>query len=64
MKGLLTYFLCGLSLLFSLMIAPTGCSEELTDEHKLKRINDLYRKYKRSFPDVPDVSVEELIAMK
>jgi len=64
MKGPLTYFLCGLSLLFSLMIAPMGWSEELTDEQKLKRINDLYRKYKRSFPDVPDVSVKELIAMK
>ena len=46
------------------MIAPTGCSEELTDEQKLERIDDLYRKYKRSFPDVPDVSVEELIALK
>lgn len=63
MKGLLTYFVCGLSLV-SLIIAPTGWSDELTDEQKLKRIDDLYRKYKRSFPDVPDVSVEELMAMK
>ncbi len=64
MKGLLTYFLCGLSLALSLMIAPTGCSEELTDEQKLERINELYEKYKRSFPDVPDVSIKELIAMR
>jgi len=64
MKRLLPYFLCGLSLVFSLMIAPMGWNQELTDEQKLERINDLYKKYRRSFPNVPDVSVEELIAMK
>ncbi len=61
MKSLFTSFLCGLSL-FSLMIAPTGGSEELTDEQKLERITELCRKYKRPFPNVPDVSAEDLIA--
>ena len=64
MKGLLTSFLCGLLLVFPLMIAPTGWGGGLTDEQKLERINELYEKYKRSFPQVPDVSAEELVAMR
>jgi len=63
MKWAFTSFLYGL-LLASLMIAPTGWGEELTDEQKMERINELYEKYKRSFPDVPDVSAEELIALR
>jgi sodium/bile acid cotransporter 7 len=51
-------------LIFSLTLVSTGCSNELTDEQKLDRISELYEKYKRSFPDTPDVSVEELIIMQ
>ena len=64
MKGLLTFCLCLLVMAFLPMIGPLGWTEELTDGEKLTRIDDLYRKYKRSFPDVPDVTVKELIAMR
>jgi len=35
-----------------------GCSNNLTNEEKTR---DMYKKYKESFPDVPDVTVSELV---
>ncbi len=64
MNRLLTSFFCGICLMFSLTLVSTGCSDEMTDEQKLDRINELYERYKRSFPDTPDVSVEEVIIMQ
>jgi rhodanese-related sulfurtransferase len=64
MKRFFASFFSGFSLVFLLMLVSSGSGGELTDDQKLERINDLYEKYKRSFPDVPDVSVEELIAMR
>jgi rhodanese-related sulfurtransferase len=64
MKRFFTSFLCSTALVFLLMLASTGASEELSDEQKLDRVNELYDKYKRSFPDTPDVSVEEVISMQ
>jgi rhodanese-related sulfurtransferase len=64
MKKFLTFFLCVLGIALLPINGPMGWTEELDDEQKLARIDDLYRKYKRSFPDVPDVTVKELIAMR
>ena len=64
MKRFFASFFSGFSLVFLLMLVSSGSGGDLTDEQKLERINDLYEKYKRSFPDVPDVSAEELIAMR
>jgi len=64
MKRGLTSFFCILVIAFLPMTGPMGRAEELTDRQKLARIDDLYRTYKRSFPDVPDVTVNELISMK
>ena len=64
MKRFFASFFSGFSLVFLLMLVSSGSGWELTDEQKLERINELYEKYKRSFPDVPDVSVKELIAMR
>lgn len=64
MKRFFASFFSGFSLVFLLMLVSSGSGGELTDEQKLERINDLYKKYRRSFPNVPDVSAEELIAMR
>lgn len=64
MKKPLVSFLCGILSLVSLVIVSPGWSGEFTDEQKRKRIDELYARYKRSFPDVPDLTVEELIAMR
>jgi rhodanese-related sulfurtransferase len=63
-KKPMVYFLFCFLWAFLLMLVSAGSSGELTDGQKLNRINELYEKYKRSFPDVPDVSVEELIALR
>lgn len=64
MKELLMHFFPAMSLFFLLMFVSPGSSQELTDEEKLVRIYEMYEGYKKSFPDTPDVSVEELIAMR
>jgi rhodanese-related sulfurtransferase len=64
MKKPMVYFLSCFSWAFLLILVSAGSSGELTDGQKLDKINELYEKYKRSFPDVPDVSVEELIALR
>jgi rhodanese-related sulfurtransferase len=64
MKRFFASFFSGFSLVFLLMLVSSGSGGELTDDQKLERINDLYEKYKRSFPDVPDVSAEEFVAMR
>jgi rhodanese-related sulfurtransferase len=64
MKKPLVSFLCGILSMASLVIVSPGWSGELTDEQKRKRIDELYARYKKSFPDVPDLTVEKLIAMR
>ncbi len=64
MKRFSASFFCGFSLVFLLMLVSAGSSGELTDDQKLDRINELYEGYKRSFPDIPEMSAEELVSMK
>jgi sodium/bile acid cotransporter 7 len=64
MKTLFMHFLCAMWLFFPLLLVAPGRSQELTDEEKLARIYEMYEGYKKSFPDTPDVSVEELLAMR
>ena len=64
MKRPLASLLFCFSWVFLLIFVSAGSSGELTDEQKLNRINELYGRYKRSFSDAPDVSVEELMSMK
>ena len=64
MKSLFKVLLRGIPSIFLLMLVSAGWSEDLTDRQKLDRINEMYKDYKKSFPDTPDVSVEELIVMK
>jgi sodium/bile acid cotransporter 7 len=64
MKKPLVSFLCGILSFVCFVTVSPGWSGELTDEQKRKRIDELYARYKRSFPDVPDLTAEELIAMR
>jgi sodium/bile acid cotransporter 7 len=64
MKKPMAYLLFCFSWVFLLMLVSAGSSGELTDGQKQDRINKLYEKYKRSFPDVPDVNVEQFIALR
>ena len=64
MKRVFVSFFWGFSLVFLLLFVSTGSSGDLTDEQKLERVNQLYEKYKRSFPDIPDLGIAELMAMK
>ena len=43
-------------------VAAGGCSPPKTDRAKRARIEELFRRYQRSFPDTPHVTVAELRA--
>jgi rhodanese-related sulfurtransferase len=54
-----------------LVLVLCGCSEStreksppLTDEAKRAAIEKMYAEYKKSFPEVPEVTVDELIALQ
>lgn len=41
-----------------------GCSTSSTDEPKTARIEAMYKRYRGSFPDVPEITVAELLRIK
>ncbi|HDZ22153.1 hypothetical protein LCGC14_1002450 [marine sediment metagenome] len=46
----------------TLIILPAVRSSKLTDEQRRQRIEDLYAEYRASFPDVPEMTVDQLLA--
>lgn len=49
----------------ALALAGTACADAGTvpDAEKIRRIREMYEGYKAAFPEVPDVSVEEFLAL-
>lgn len=59
------------ALFLCLVLVLCGCSEStrekappLTDEAKRAAVEKMYAEYKKSFPEVPEVTVDELTAMQ
>lgn len=46
------------------VLVSSACSDSTDDRAKLEKINAMYQEYKKSFPHVEDLSVEELLAMQ
>jgi sodium/bile acid cotransporter 7 len=45
------------------LIGPAATSEALNDEEKRHKVETMYEDYKRSFPDVSDLSAEEALML-
>ena len=50
-------------LTLALLLAPLGCGPG-TQAEKLARIDELFARYQKEFPDAPAVTVAELLAMQ
>jgi rhodanese-related sulfurtransferase len=67
MKYLPTYARMILNLLFLVIFALSSaflCTENVDYMKRPAEIDSLYKKYKKDFPDVPEISVDELIKMQ
>jgi sodium/bile acid cotransporter 7 len=64
MKRYLESIRCGILVAILLLVGSSAETEELTDAQKIDRINAMYEYYKKSFQDTPEVTVEELVAMR
>ncbi len=41
-----------------------GCQNEQPSSTKQERIDEMYKEYKKSFPDVPDITVQKMLERK
>jgi sodium/bile acid cotransporter 7 len=46
-----------------LLLGLTATTEALNDEEKRRKVETMYEDYKKSFPDVSDISAEEALAL-
>ncbi|MDP7420360.1 MAG: rhodanese-like domain-containing protein [bacterium] len=58
------YVLSFLMIVFSITCLPGCRSTPSSDKTRLDRIEHMYREYLKEFPDIPDLSVRELLTLQ